>query len=101
MISGSDPSDSQHRCAQQENPSDADTGIQGEHLDGCYIRHIRCFRSRLDLAGISFPDPLSLLADLPPMGSSKISGNSSIDMELYFVFTPTLMFRFSGNRTAC
>ncbi len=34
------------------------------------------------------------------MGSFKISGNSSIDMELYFVFTPTLIFRFSRNRTA-
>jgi hypothetical protein len=31
------------------------TGIQGACWDGCFIKHVRCFRSRLDLAGISFP----------------------------------------------
>jgi hypothetical protein len=55
---------------------------------------------KVRLGRISILDPLSLLADLPPMGSFKISGNSSIDMELYFVFTSTLIFRFSRNRTA-
>ena len=65
-----------------------------------HIKHIRCFRSRSDSAEIFFPDPLSPLAYLPPMGSFAISGNYSIDMELCFVFTPTLRSRFSGNRTA-
>jgi hypothetical protein len=76
------------------------TGIQGARQDGCFIKHIRCFRSRLDLAGISFPNPLSPLADSPPMGSFVISGNYSKDMEPCFVVTPTLISRFSGKRTA-
>jgi hypothetical protein len=76
------------------------TGIQGAHWDGCFIKHIRCFRSRSDLAGIFFPDPLTSLADMPPIGSFVISGNSSIDMELCFIFTLTSISCFSGNRTA-
>jgi hypothetical protein len=28
------------------------TGIHGARWDGCFIKHIRCFRSRSDLAGI-------------------------------------------------
>ncbi len=76
------------------------TGIQGAHRDGWFIKLIRCFRSRSDLAGISFPDLLSLLTDSPPMHSFLISGNFSIDMESCFVFTPTLIFHFSRNRTA-
>jgi hypothetical protein len=59
------------------------TGKQGAHWDGCYIRLIRCFRSRPDSAGISFPNPLSLLAVLPPMGSFVTSGNSSIDRVVF------------------
>ncbi len=72
---------------------------KGAHRAGCFIKHIRCFRMRLDLVGIFFPDPLSLLADSPPMGSLVNSGNSTIVMELCLVFTPTLISRFSGNRT--
>jgi hypothetical protein len=76
------------------------TGIQGARWDGCFIKHIRCFRSWSDLAGIFSPDPLSPLTDSPPMGSFVISGNYSIDMGSCFVFTPTLISRFSENRTA-
>jgi hypothetical protein len=36
---------------------------------------IRCYRLRADLAKIFFPNPLSSLEDLPPMGSFVISGN--------------------------
>jgi hypothetical protein len=74
-----------------------DTGnTSGRMLHQVY----QVFKLKSDLAGISFPISLSPLADSPPMGSFEISGNSSIDMELYFVFIPTLIFRFSGNRTA-
>jgi hypothetical protein len=41
--------------------------------------------------GIFFPDPLSHLADSPPMGSFVISKNFSIDMESCFIFTLTLI----------
>ncbi len=76
------------------------TGIQGAHQDGCFIKHVRFFRLKLDLAGISFLGPLSPLADLPLMGSFVISGNSSVDLESCFVFTATLISHFSGDRTA-
>ncbi len=86
-------------CSARKSICCSHTEIQGARWVGCAIRHIRCFRLRSDLVRRS-SDPLSSLTDLPSMGSFKISGNSSIDMELYFVFTPTLIFRFFGNRTA-
>jgi hypothetical protein len=58
------------------------------------------FQVKVGLGGNIFPNPLSLLADLPPMGSFVISGNSFIDMESCFFFTVTLISRFYGNRTA-
>jgi hypothetical protein len=88
-------------CSARKSICYSHTGIQGACQGGCFIKHNMCFRSRLDLARISFPNLFSPLADLPPMGSFVISGKSSIDMELCFVFTPTLISRFSKNRTAC
>jgi hypothetical protein len=100
LLSRSGPSKSQQMHSAKKSICYSCTGIQGACWDGCFIKHIRCFRSRLDLAGIFFSNPLSPLADSPPMGSFVISENSYIDMESCFVFTLTLISHFSGNKTA-
>ncbi len=76
------------------------TWIKGASWEGCSIRHIRCFRLRSDLVAIFSHNLLSLLVDLPPMGSSETSHNSCIDKELYFFSMLALAFRYSANMTA-
>jgi hypothetical protein len=74
-----------------------DTGsTPGRMLHQAY----QVFQVEVGLDGISFSNPFTHLADLPPIDSFAISGNSSIDMESCFVFTPTLISCFSKNRTA-
>jgi hypothetical protein len=72
----------------------------GSKLGQMLHQAYQVFQVKLGLGENNFSEPLSPLADSPPMGSCIISGNYSIDMESCFVFTPTLISRFYWNRTA-